>query len=846
MFTSRQLLMSVIWLRILGVVAASLPCDVGSTCAEKASEEEATAARLSLLQGPKHRKKPLVDAETEAASLREEAERLELLSASTLLSILQEDASRQLPSSIKDIMKQIPSGTIPNEGNIRDIISKNMPTKLPPGMIPKDQIHGVISETKKRLAEAEELFENFTWSKLLNATDPKSQEAIRQLGLHEAINSRPLHDMEVALNSPALKGALKDFSSAFNNNADMFEGALKQFEGSSLVEAETFEETLEETQMNTNYRDCYMNGGNPCSIEDMSHNSFTRVFPGGETRCIVPKYVKNGADYHFFVMKGDPMKVLMFFGNAGGCFDRFTFATHTCDWHPRDPGNQGIFDRWNPDNPYRDYTLVVMMGCDGSAYTGMTERDWSFSFLRGATVSQQGWRNSEATMNWAYQNVAKGIKLENLIVAGSGSGGPAANAYGSKLLKNWQYENAAILADSDNVALPFGADGRMAIDYGVCDSGAIPGNITLLNEALGKSHWLSALIMVPDVLAGIAARWACRKGLLQGWLNIMGNTLQFQESVNVQITSKTDMSGQSAYSIMEYALFNRRQLVNACDYYAKVRKVYDRFAKGELLDKMTSYKPTPWFAPSPLGVNNFITFTVSDQVTGYLDKKRLYETSVDGTRLSDWLRGIPVRRGRSLKGVCSFYGNRRLLGYEECWDKCPTSTYNEFHRPESPAPTMQPTPEPTPDTPRPTPRPTAAPTASPTLKPTNKGETYAPTYEPGGCSGDDFAKMSKAGPGNAEGSFPRTLSSCGLKAFSLWSGFLKKKMKSCIVDNLELSSSCADCYVAAGEYGVEKCKIPCISSWCSEACLSCSAEHDKNTTACAGGLAPKAAVCEEG
>jgi hypothetical protein len=477
----------------------------------------------------------------------------------------------------------------------------------------------------------------------------------------------------------------------------------------------------------------------------------------------------------------------------------------------------------------------------------MVERDWQFSWMHGHKAIQNGWKNTVAVIDWAYENLGKDRTLDSLVIAGQVGGAPAAQGYGGQILKKWTYENSAIIADSFSGVLPFGTDGRMAIDYNVCNTGMIPGNFTQFSAALGEGHWLQSLFMVPDILQGAAARWACKKGLLMSWLSLMGNTQQFKDTVNAQIMSKTDLSQTSAYDVITFALFGGRTMVSNSDFYDKVIEAFDRYAVG------------------PLKVDNFVPYMINDQVTGYLDKKRLYDVEMDGVKLSTWLKGIPVRRGETLKGVCdtSTYGEYDKIGFCECWEKCPKAAENEFYRPHTPAPTDSPTPEPTPPTPRPTtpeptdPPPTASPTEPLTAAPTKKGETAAPTKKSetpaptkalgGACTPSDWTVIRAAGSGTNASSFPKKLSVCGLKSFSLWSGFLQAKMKTCILESFAgIGAACADCYVQAGAYGAEHCKMVCLSSWCSEACLACSAKNSDAVRQCAGGDAPAATVCKQG
>jgi len=113
----------------------------------------------------------------------------------------------------------------------------------------------------------------------------------------------------------------------------------------------------------------------------------------------------------------------------------------------------------------------------------------------------------------------------------------------------------------------------------------------------------------------------------------------------------------------------------------------------------------------------------------------------------------------------------------------------------------------------------------------------------GACTADDQAALTKAGSGNADGTFPKLSSNCGHKAY-WWFGFHQSYMSSCIASAVGISSGCADCFAAAGQYGYDNCKWQCLfGSWCSHSCLGCTAPNNDAVKACAGVEVPNATFC---
>merc|ERR1711972_1138071 len=49
-----------------------------------------------------------------------------------------------------------------------------------------------------------------------------------------------------------------------------------------------------------------------------------------------------------------------------------------------------------------------------------------------------------------------------------------------------------------------------------------------------------------------------------------------------------------------------------------------------------------------------------------------------------------------------------------------------------------------------------------------------------------------------------------------------------------LSNGCAICYEGSGKYGYDNCKLACLTSWCSEGCLSCTAGYNDALEQCVG------------
>merc|ERR1719162_1030573 len=84
----------------------------------------------------------------------------------------------------------------------------------------------------------------------------------------------------------------------------------------------------------------------------------------------------------------------------------------------------------------------------------------------------------------------------------------------------------------------------------------------------------------------------------------------------------------------------------------------------------------------------------------------------------------------------------------------------------------------------------------------------------GACTDDDGAVLEKLGGGSEGGSFPGIGAACAKKSVG-WKGFNKESHAKCIVKKTAVSLSCARCVAIGGAFGFKKCKMACMSNWCS-------------------------------
>ena len=86
---------------------------------------------------------------------------------------------------------------------------------------------------------------------------------------------------------------------------------------------------------------------------------------------------------------------------------------------------------------------------------------------------------------------------------------------------------------------------------------------------------------------------------------------------------------------------------------------------------------------------------------------------------------------------------------------------------------------------------------------------------------------------------------CGTSSYNILTGnFNHDKFNSCFSASIGISTTCAECYAATGEYGAKSCKASCILGWCKSGCLSCTEPAQETLATCTGFTAGTAQPCE--
>jgi hypothetical protein len=173
--------------------------------------------------------------------------------------------------------------------------------------------------------------------------------------------------------------------------------------------------------------------------------AWQRIEPGGQTRCA------RGGRYAFWLRRADPKRLLVFFQGGGGCFSVETCRPGSTWFDDRvdafdDPaGSGGILDFANPDNPFRDYSVVYIPSCTGDVHTG--SRVVRYGPLR---VHQKGFLNAQAALRRAFREFPN---PDAVFVTGCSAGSVGSAFHADSIIR--RYPHARVTQVGDSLAFVF-------------------------------------------------------------------------------------------------------------------------------------------------------------------------------------------------------------------------------------------------------------------------------------------------------------------------------------------------------------------------------------------------------
>ncbi len=173
---------------------------------------------------------------------------------------------------------------------------------------------------------------------------------------------------------------------------------------------------------------------------------WTTIEPAGETTC------SDGSPYKFFARPGNPEKLVVYLQGGGACWFR-----ENCDPNMQPsytinipasfkPTATGIFNFNNPDNPFRDYSIVMAPYCTGDVHLGAQDTVYPpvEEGQEALTIRHQGRTNMQAVLEWTYANVPAPSEV---FVTGSSAGAIPSPYYAAVVADQYPDARIAQLGD---------------------------------------------------------------------------------------------------------------------------------------------------------------------------------------------------------------------------------------------------------------------------------------------------------------------------------------------------------------------------------------------------------------
>jgi hypothetical protein len=178
---------------------------------------------------------------------------------------------------------------------------------------------------------------------------------------------------------------------------------------------------------------------------------WSEIKPGGETVC------SRGSEYAYFVHPGTVNRVVIDFVGGGACWNAFTCSvadaifTDSVDsareavLNSNPETDPGIYDRLNPDNPFKDWYHVVIPYCTGDVHWGNNEKTYDEGTAPPVTIKHRGAVNTRAVLDWVYENFSA---PEHVFVTGCSAGSYGSAMWAPHVMEHYKGARVTQFGDS--------------------------------------------------------------------------------------------------------------------------------------------------------------------------------------------------------------------------------------------------------------------------------------------------------------------------------------------------------------------------------------------------------------
>jgi hypothetical protein len=234
---------------------------------------------------------------------------------------------------------------------------------------------------------------------------------------------------------------------------------------------------------------------------------------------------------------------MIYFQGGGVCWDKYSTVIGACSTTVVPQLPIGVFDRTNPLNAFKSYTIIHIPYCSGDFFVGNVIRD--FTDNHGIPVTQKGYANARSVITWIQQQMKSGdlsSTLEDLVVMGCSAGSIGTQLWAKTILSEFTWKHAAIVPDSAIGVAPPGAVSSLLTGFNMCTVG-------VLSNELTEKCQLQQLSMQDIIIDAMTA---------------------YQHVPFAFITSKADDVQIGMYTIIGLPMWNIKKFITPREFYSSI------------------------------------------------------------------------------------------------------------------------------------------------------------------------------------------------------------------------------------------------------------------------------------
>ena len=379
-----------------------------------------------------------------------------------------------------------------------------------------------------------------------------------------------------------------------------------------LKDVQGYRSTAKGSNMCDNNTCCKLGGSQTCPMADMEQGQSNVILApdGASAQCLY------GTEYGFQVFPGNTEKLLFYFQGGGACWDRASTLANLCTSDLSPNGPEGVFDKENDQNPFKDYTIVQVLYCSGDVHGGNVTQPYKDM---GKPVVQHGIDNVKQVISWVNQQGFGGDDgvLEEMVVMGCSAGSIGAQLWADIILKQYPAKLTAVVPDSYAGLFPPGSIGPYMKEFGMCDTD-----------------------LVPDPI-----KPSCAAGNLDIQSLVISHMEGAPNTPFAFIQSKVDVVQQEFFIAVGLTTKGVSPLITPGLFYAGINGIF------EMYNKVPNFVAYLIDGPKHCFTNFNVMYTANNE--GPYGKRSSDEPSEGNLTLVDWLSSVPLEQEQSINTECA-------------------------------------------------------------------------------------------------------------------------------------------------------------------------------------------------